>query len=286
VVAKRDVISAATIRALRAADVKPLARVLAQAYDSPHNFEVPLEGYLRRRAAAAFVADAEGRPAGLVIGNDYGSTAYVSMMGVDPVLQRRGIGSSLMSGLLAWARERGFAAIELDATPSGRELYAAFGFVEAGRTLVYVAAARGGDRRAARLHAAGDQAAILAADRQAFGSDRSDVLLQLLEARTNAVAVSGRRGAVDGFAVAQPRSELLGPVVAADAAGAARLIDAARAVLPAGHRINVPSGNDGLEALLVARGYRLARSLAHMLLGVPPQAARDRLFARINLGHG
>jgi ribosomal protein S18 acetylase RimI-like enzyme len=141
-------ISALRIRALAAADVKPLARVLARAYESPHNFELPLEGYLRRRAAATFVADAEGRPAGLVIGNDYGSTAYVSMMGVDPALQRRGIGSSLMNGLLAWARERGFAAIELDATPSGRELYAAFGFAQAGRTLVYVAAARGVRRRA------------------------------------------------------------------------------------------------------------------------------------------
>jgi ribosomal protein S18 acetylase RimI-like enzyme len=279
-------ISASTIRALRAADVKPLARVLAMAYESPHNFELPLEGYLRRRAAATFVAAVDGRPVGLVIGNDYGTTAYVSMMGVDPALQRRGVGSALMDALLAWSRDRRFAAIELDATPSGQALYAAFGFVEAGQTLVYAAAARGGDSRAARPYSAGDRDAVLAADRAAFGGDRSDVLLPLLELRINTVFVSGPRGAVDGFAVAQPRSELLGPVVAPDAGSAARLIDATRARLSASHRLNVFSGNRGAQAILTARGYRLARSLAHMLLGTPPQAARDRLFARINLGHG
>jgi GNAT superfamily N-acetyltransferase len=279
-------ISASKIRALCASDVKPLAGVLARAYGLPHNFEFPVREYLHRRAAATFVADLDGSPAGLVIGNDYGATAYVSMMGVDPAFQRCGIGAALMSGLLAWARERRFAAIELDATPSGEALYAGFGFVEAGRTLVYAAAARGGNRRAARPFAAGDRAAVLAADRLAFGADRSDVLLPLLESRANSVFVSGPRGAVHGFAVAQPRSELLGPVVATDAATAAGLIDAARSRLPAGHRLNVPSGNAGVQALLAARGYRLSHSLAHMLIGGPPQAARDRLFARINLGHG
>jgi GNAT superfamily N-acetyltransferase len=279
-------ISVSKIRALRAADVKPLARVLAQAYGSPHNFELPLEGYLRRRAAATFVAEVDGRPAGLVIGNDYGATAYVSMMGVDPALQRHGIGRALMDDLLAWARERRFAAIELDATPSGQALYAACGFVEAGQTLVFGAAAGGGDARAARPYAAADRDSVIAADRQAFGADRREVLSPLLESRANTVFVSGRRGAVDGFAVAQPRSELLGPVVATDAGVAAQLIDAARTRLPVNHRLNVPSGNRGAQTILAARGYRLSRALAHMLLGSPPQAARDRLFARINLGHG
>lgn len=279
-------ISAPTVRALRTADVKPLARVLAEAYESEHNFERPLEGYLQRRAAATFVAEIGTCPVGLVIGNDYGATAYVSMMGVEPALQRRGIGGALMSALLAWARVRRFAAIELDATPSGRALYTSFGFVEAGQTLVYVAVARGGDARSARPYVSGDRAVVLAIDRQAFGADRGDVLVPLLEARTNAVFVNGRRGAVDGFAVAQPGSELLGPVVAPDAVTAARLIDASRARLPVPHRLNVPSVNRAAQALLAARGYRCARSLAHMLLGTPVQASRDRLFARINLGHG
>ncbi|MGD0474175.1 MAG: GNAT family N-acetyltransferase [Candidatus Velthaea sp.] len=279
-------IAAANIRALRAADIRPLGAVLARAYASPHNFELPLEGYLQRRAAVTFVADFGGRPAGIVIGNDYGATAYVSMMGVDPALQRHGIGRALMSGLLAWARERRFAAVELDATPKGAALYAGFGFVEAGATLVYGAAGRGGKCRGVRRCGAADRAALLAADRRAFGAERGDVLGPLLESPFNAVFVCGARGAVDGYAVAQPRSELLGPVVAPDAEAAARLIDAARAHLPAGHRLNVPSTNRAAQALLAARGYGFSRSLAHMLLGTPPRAARERIFARVNLGHG
>jgi hypothetical protein len=64
------------------------------------------------------------------------------------------------------------------------------------------------------------------------------------------------------------------------------LIDASRARLSPTHRLNVPSGNRAAQAILTARGYRFLRSLAHMLLGTPPHAARDRLFARINLGLG
>jgi GNAT superfamily N-acetyltransferase len=179
---------------MRAADVKPLAAVLARAYESLHNFELPLEGYLERRTAATFVAEVDGRPAGIVIGNDYGASAYVSMMGVDPSLQRRGIGGALMNALLAWTRERRFTAVELDATPSGAALYAGFGFVEAG-TLVYGAVARGGNARSVRPYAESDRPALLAADRQAFGADRADVLRLLLESKLNAVFVSGARRA-------------------------------------------------------------------------------------------
>jgi ribosomal protein S18 acetylase RimI-like enzyme len=187
-----------TIRALRAADVRRLGNVLARAYESPHNFELPLEEYLRR-AAATFVAEVDGVPVGIVVGNDYGTTAYVSMMGVDPAMQRRGIGSALMRALSAWAQQRRFDAIELDATPSGSPLYARFGFTPAGRTLVYVAGGAGGDARAARRYGAADRAAVLATDRHAFGADRGDVLRPLLEWAPNAVVVSGPRHAADGL---------------------------------------------------------------------------------------
>ena len=274
-----------TVRALRAADVRRLGNVLARAYESPHNFELPLEEYLRR-AAATFVAEVDGVPVGIVVGNDYGTTAYVSMMGVDPAMQRRGIGSALMRALSAWAQQRRFAAIELDATPSGSPLYARFGFTPAGRTLVYVAGGAGGDARAARRYGAADRAAVLATDRHAFGADRGDVLRPLLEWAPNAVVVRGPRHAADGYADAQPRSDLLGPVVAPDGASAAALIDASRTRLAGTHRVNVPSDNRSAQAILQARGYRFARSFPHLVLGRLPLAARDTLFARINLGYG
>jgi len=275
-----------TIRSLRAADITVLGGVLARAYESEQNFELRLEAYLQMRAVATFVADLDGKPVGMVVGNDYGPVAYVSQMAVEPALQRRGIGTALMAGLTAWADERRFAAIELDATPSGAPLYARFGFLKAGQTSVYHAVARGGDVRAARPYAAADREALFAADSRGFGADRRDVLRLLIDSAHNAVVVTGPPGAVDGYAVAQPRAELLGPVVASSAAGAARLIDAARTYLPARHRMSVPSDNRMARAIVAASGYRLSRSLAHMIRGTRPRAARQTLFARINLGQG
>jgi hypothetical protein len=193
-----------------------------------------------RRAAATFVAEVDGAPVGIVVGNDYGTTAYVSMMGVDPVMQRQGVGSALMRALSAWAKQRRFDAIELDATSSGSPLYVRFGFTPAGRTLVYAAGGAGGDARSARCYGAADRAAVLATDRRAFGADRGDVLRPLLEWAPNAVVVSGPRHAADGYAVAQPRSDLLGPVVAPDAASAAALIDASRTRLAGPRRARHP----------------------------------------------
>lgn len=279
-------IATLTVRRLRTADVAALARVLGRAYESQQNFERRLRTYLEARGVATFVADLDGEPVGMVVGNDYGPIAYVSQMAVDPIFQRRGIGARLMDGLTAWADSCGFMALELDATAAGEPLYARYGFTTAGQTIVYHAVTRGGERRAARRFCAGDRDAVLAADARAFGADRSDVLRHIVGVAPNVAFVSGPVGNVHGYAVAQMHSDVLGPVVAPHAAAAAHLIDAARAYLPALHRISLPSDNRAAHAIVAARGYRCEKSLAHMVRGRRPRAARQSLFARINLGQG
>jgi ribosomal protein S18 acetylase RimI-like enzyme len=285
-------IAALTIRALRSADVTTLTGVLGRAYRSRHSFEPRLRAYLRMRRVATFVADLGGEPVGMVVGNDYGPVAYVSQMGVDPAVQRRGVGMALMDALIAWADERAFAVVELDATPAGAPLYAKYGFREAGQTLGYEAVEHGGDRRNARPYVAADRDAVFAADAGSFGADRSEVLQLLLDDAENTIvvcgrpAVSGSPARIAGYAIAQRRAETLGPVIARDATIAAGLIDAARTHLAPLHRLNVPSENQAGCAIVAARGYRLARTLAHMTRGAAPPARGDRLYARINLGQG
>ncbi len=273
------------VRPLRPEDIPALTGVLARAYASQQRFELRLRGYLRQVSVATFIADRGGAPVGMVVGNDYGPIGYVSQMGVDPVVQRQGIGTALMDALTAWADARGFAALELDATPAGEPLYVRYGFRTATHTLVYEAAGQGGAVRGVRAYVPGDLAALCAADGRAFGADRSEVLRLLVEP-PNAVFVSDASGPVDGYAVAQPRTEWLGPVIAADAQAALRLIDAARSVLPAGHRLGIPAESAGAATLAAKRGYRFTRTLAHMVRGTRPPAARNELFARINLGQG
>jgi hypothetical protein len=238
------------------------------------------------RAVATFVADLDGVPVGMVVGNAYGPLAYVSQMAVDPSLQRRGIGARLMDALTAWADTHAFAAIELDATPAGAPLYARYGFLAADRTDVYAAAGAAFWPTLARKYVPADRPGIMAADARAFGGDRSEVLGQLIDDAPEAVVVHVDEGRLQGYAIAQPRPQLLGPVVAGDARHAAQLVDAARGLMPSEHRINVPSANRAVAALVTGRGYRLLRSLDHMVRGTPPGGDRQRLFARINLGQG
>lgn len=279
--------TAVAIRPLCSADIGVLSGVLTRAYASKQNFGWRLATYLDMRRVATFVADVAGDPVGMVVGNDYGTLAYVSQMAVDPPLQRRGIATALMNALTAWTDARGFAAVELDATPSGAPLYARYGFMETSRTLVYLSTNTGCENSGlVRAAAPTDRATIYAADADAFGADRSDVLRVLLDSEPGAAFVTRADGPAGGFAVAQRAAEQLGPVIATSPSSAAALIDAARALLPGTHRISVPADNVAVQAILGARGYRFSRSLAHMLRGTAPGGARDRLYARINLGQG
>jgi ribosomal protein S18 acetylase RimI-like enzyme len=278
--------SAIVVRPLCAADITVLVGVLARAYQSQQNFSWRLNGYLQMRDVATFVAELDGEPVGMVVGNDYGSVGYIAQMAVEPNLRRRGIGTALMHELVAWAERRGFAALELDATPSGAPLYERFGFSAEGETHVYASGAAGGDPHRARRFAGADSDALLALDRRAFGADRGDVLRLLLDSPRVSVFVSESKGTLDGYAIAQPVTELIGPLVAAGPVPAAALFDAAREHLPVRHRVNIRSATREATRLVVARGYVFVRSLVHMIRGRLPRASREMLYARINLGQG
>jgi hypothetical protein len=104
---------------------------------------------------------------------------------------------------------------------------------------------------------AADRDGVLAADADAFGADRSDVIRLLLDEPQNAAfVIGGGRRNVGGYAVAQRNTGLLGPVIAPAPDKAAQLIDAARAHLSIAHRIAFPSGNAAAGPILTARGYR------------------------------
>ncbi|MFN2459624.1 MAG: GNAT family N-acetyltransferase [Candidatus Velthaea sp.] len=275
-----------SVRPLRDDDVPAMAAVLERAYAAGQDFRVRLTSYLAMPSARTFVAESSGGPAGMVVGNDYGPCAYVALMGVDPDLQRQGVGTALMDAVVAWIDQRGFAWAELDATPDGAPLYIRYGFGDHGETLVNQIQHHGDFGNPSRAFAEADRRALLECDAQAFGGDRKDVLAQLLENRRNCCFVEGADGRVDGYAVAQPGAGLIGPVIARDRAVAARLIASAHAVMRGRHRINVPSDNPDAAAILAQHGFGLARSLRHMVRGRRIAAARERIFARVNLGQG
>jgi GNAT superfamily N-acetyltransferase len=278
----------AAVRPLRSEDVEPMTGVLARAYaNSGHFFRTRLETYLTMSGVQTFVAEYEGRPAGMVVGNDYGNAAYVALMGVDPEFHRHGIGAALMDALVAWLDERGFACAELDATPMGAPLYEQYGFRDHGETHVYTNEYHGDEvAPLSRAYTASDRLSLFACDRDAFGADRSAVLGRLLDDTANSAFVEGPPGEIRGFAVAQPRAELIGPVIAADAGMAARLTESAHTAVRGPCRAGIPSENRQTAQILVKNGFARTRSLRHMIRGVPPVAARERVYVRTNLGQG
>jgi ribosomal protein S18 acetylase RimI-like enzyme len=279
--------SVTIVRGLRSEDVEAMTGVLARAYaNSGHFFRTHLETYLTMSGVRTFVAQYDGQPAGMVVGNDYGNTAYVALMGVDPQFHRRGIGRALMDALVTWLDERGFTCAELDATPMGAPLYERYGFRDQGETHVYASGQQGVDAALSRKCTASDRASLFVCDREAFGADRSAVLGRLLDDAGNVAFVEGPADEIYGFAVAQPRAELIGPVIAADAAMAVRLIGSAHALLHGARRAAVPSENAQAAQVLMEQGFTLTRSLRHMIRGGPPVAARERVYARTNLGQG
>ncbi len=61
--------------------------------------------------------------------NPSGWKAYIMNMYTDPDYRRQGIAYKTLDLLVAEARERGIAAISLEATQAGRPLYEKYGFV-------------------------------------------------------------------------------------------------------------------------------------------------------------
>ncbi len=271
-----------SIRLLEATDVEPLDLALRSAYGFEQSHAARLRTYLDAPAVATFVAAEDGLPLGCVFGIDYGQAAYVSLMGVDPRAQGRGIARALLDALISWSEECGIDSLHLDATPAGAPLYERAGFVDDGETVVFTRPATSGEASVAPPAASGPQrTAMLARDRAAFGADRRPVLEPLFDCRENHVVTTD-----DGsYAVAQPQA--IGPLVASDAVRAEALLDAALAARPGVPlRVCVPTQQPDAARLLLERGFTAERRLRHMVRGACLAADETALWARINLGQG
>lgn len=62
--------------------------------------------------------------------NITGKNAYITSMYVDPEYRRKGIGTEIVSRMIAKARERGYPIIMLNASDMGKPLYYKLGFSE------------------------------------------------------------------------------------------------------------------------------------------------------------
>lgn len=138
--------------------------------------------------------------------------ATINMVIVDASMRGRGLGRRLMEAALAIGGER---PLRLVATREGLPLYEKLGFRETGTILqhqgIVAAVASPPDTEVAN---AADLPAIIALDRQAFGADRSALVVKFFE--IGEFAIIRRDGEIVGFSCIRPfgRGDVIGPVVA------------------------------------------------------------------------
>lgn len=174
-----------------------------------------------------FVARCGGRPAGTAITIAYEQLfGWVGMVLVHPDMRRRGLGTALLMGGIEYLEERGVAAVKLDATPMGKQLYDTIGFVDEYRLERWqgVGQATARPEGLRELHE-GDLEQLSAFDRPIFGADRSRVLRRLLTEPTVRIVGAFSGDELQGYAAIRPgaKAMYLGPWIARERAVAESL---------------------------------------------------------------
>jgi len=210
------------------------------------------------------------------------TTGWISMVLVDAAQRHRGIASHLVDACVASLREAGRIPV-LDATPAGAAVYAKIGFVAGfaferweGDGTATIAAT---DAESGAAAGPSQGEALIALDRSACGIDRA-LLLRSFLGRPATRAWLAPRG--DGFALrrAGRRAAQVGPIVAADDAGALDLLAAALDGSAGRAFIDVPVHRTSIADALTRRGFARQRSFVRMALGdARAAAARERVFA-------
>jgi len=180
--------------------------------------------FLTLRPDGCRVAEGNGEVVGTVATLRYEERfSWVAMMLVDPQHRRIGIGTKLLSEALDLLSDE--ECVRLDATPTGRELYRLYGFQDEYALSRFAREAGRGQAAMVNpmvrpMHEA-DHAEIFAFDRQAFGADRSAILISLFGRSQNYAWVaesSTSHSGIQGYCFGRPgfRYHQLGPVVARD----------------------------------------------------------------------
>ena len=218
-----------------------------------------------------FAARDGARLIGTVTTTTYGrGLAWIGMMVVHPDARRRGLGAALMHRAMDHAHARGIARVMLDATPAGRPLYEALGFVAESGVERWQGTARPGPN-AAPAPGEGSRQAILALDQAAYDVDRSGLLEALLAASPDGpMVVESESGLPLGCALARPgrAAVYVGPLLATTRDVAIALLDGMLA-RHAGREVCLDRHHGGHldESLLAERGLAKRRNLTRMSHG-------------------
>jgi GNAT superfamily N-acetyltransferase len=221
------------------------------------------ERFLAFDAAGCFLAEWEGRPAGVVCTLTYSSEmAWIGMLLVHPDYRRRGIGSALLKRAVEHLRGSGIRTIKLDATPEGQPTYAKFGFTEE-RTLTRW---EGTPRIVSNSKVSpGNVSSIEDLDMLAFGVSRARLLQALRQQDRTILHHLG-----NGYGMLRPGAHAwyLGPIVARTIETGLDIASVLLAETPEKRVFwDILDQNERVAAWARKQGFRAQRTLIRMYLG-------------------
>jgi GNAT superfamily N-acetyltransferase len=215
-----------------------------------------------------FAAWLDGRLVGTVTTTTYGrELAWIGMVLVAPEYRRHGIATQLMSAGIDYLRSAGIATVKLDATPSGRPIYEALGFVSEGLIERWETVAPIRPLKGCRSLDAAMRRQMYELDRRAFGANRASLLdLLIADSWVAPLAVTTSDGQLKGYALARrgTAAVYVGPVIAQDEATSVTLLDGMLGQLE-GKKIYLDfhagceTTSDALRALGLVRQRKLIR---------------------------
>jgi ribosomal protein S18 acetylase RimI-like enzyme len=200
------------------------------------------EAFFAHDANGCFVAEADGRPAGIAIATGYGACGFVGELIVLEGVRGRGIGRRLLDHAVAYLHGAGATSVLLDGVVRGVPLYERKGFRKVCRSLRFAGFVEGRARRHVRPMTAADLAAVCRIDAAAFGADRGFFLRRRLSTDPARCHVIERRGGIAGFVMGKKAGDGItaGPWIALPGAeDPGHLLEA---LAPTGGRVRLSLG--------------------------------------------
>jgi GNAT superfamily N-acetyltransferase len=237
------------------------------------SFGTPPERMLFPRAVHASPGGrlVAGREDGEIVatggGLSFGATGWVGFITVVAAARRRGLGTAVTADLCRWLEARGARTVLLLATEAGAGVYRRLGFVADGWYESWVGTLPG-PAAAPPVLGPGERTAIAELDAAATGEARDPIL-----DRADAGWVLPGRG----YRLAPPWPRT--PIIAADPAAGAELLDAAGGLV----QVDVPEENTAARAALAARGLR--SGAWHLRMRRGPAVARrpEQVWGSVSL---
>jgi predicted N-acetyltransferase YhbS len=257
------------IRQMREADIEAAMRL--KNAEGWNQTELDWYLFINHDPELCLVACFEDEVIGTVTGINYDNeVAWIGMMLVSRDFRGRGVGKMLLEAIIE--RLDGCHSIKLDATPAGQPVYQKLGFVEEfglHRLIVEELSSASEELLSGeiRLIEDGDIPEIVRLDKQAFGSDRTRLIQNLVKNLPGQSWMCVREDRTTGFILGRQgtRFNHLGPIVAESIEDAKSLISKVAKDLAAKPVVmDIPVSKVEWQNWLIEMGFTSHRSLSRM----------------------